>query len=65
MAFRSDIWVSNDGSNTLMRIRQEDGKILRRYPTDEYPTDVLVAGESIWVANYNSHTVSTITPGQP
>jgi hypothetical protein len=46
-----NVWVANKGSNSVTRIRAQDGRVTGTYPVGEEPVAVAWDGANIWVAN--------------
>ncbi len=57
-----NIWVSNNGSNTVTKIQASTGTVLATVSVGSHPRGVVFDGINIWVANYGSDTVSVINP---
>jgi len=47
----TNIWVSNRGDNTVMKLRSSDGTALGTFPVGAAPTGMAFDGANIWVAN--------------
>jgi DNA-binding beta-propeller fold protein YncE len=65
MAFDgANIWVANNGSNNVMKLRASDGAVLGTYAVGRGPFGVALAptgaGVIVWVANFGSDTVSKL-----
>ena len=61
MAFDGiNLWVANNGSNTISCLRPRDGAVLATYSVGRSPFGVaLDEVGSVWVANFSSNSVST------
>jgi YVTN family beta-propeller protein len=55
-----NIWVTNQISNTVSKIRASDGVILASIPTGLQPIGVTFDGTNVWVGNHASDTVTKI-----
>src|SRR5215467_8888373 len=55
------VWVANQFSNSVTKLRASDGSVLGTFPVGNRPVSVIAAGPlstpSIWVANNRSDTV--------
>jgi len=65
MAFDgANIWVANNGSNNVMKLRASDGAVLGTFTVGRGPFGVALAptaaGVMVWVANFGSDTVSKL-----
>lgn len=56
----SNMWVSNNGSNTVSKVQQSTGTVLSTVAVGSHPEGVAFDGTNIWVANYGSNTVSVV-----
>ena len=56
----ANIWVANQGSNTVTKVRASDGANLGNFGVGNHPTGVAFDGANIWVANQGSNTVSKL-----
>ena len=54
----TNIWVVNQGSGTVTRLRASDGVVLATLPVGSSPLAVLFDGTSMWVLNGGSQTLS-------
>ena len=60
MAFDGEnIWMSNLGNNTVMKVRARDGVFLGSYAVTS-PGALAFDGQRIWVNNVNSNTVTVL-----
>ncbi len=48
------IWVTNNGSNNVSRVRASDGARLGTFPTGTRPRGLAFDGTNMWVANYQA-----------
>ena len=55
----ASIWVSNNGSDNVMRLNPSDGAILATFAVGNGPFGIAFDGFNLWVANAGSNTVST------
>ena len=46
------VWVANNQSNTVTRIRMEDGEVAGTFPVGDWPASVAWDGRHLWVANH-------------
>jgi YVTN family beta-propeller protein len=58
----TNVWVTNNGSNTVTKINSSTGAVIGTYGVGVNPRGVAYDGFRIWVANYGSNTVSQIIP---
>jgi DNA-binding beta-propeller fold protein YncE len=56
----ANIWVANQGSNIVTKLRASDGAILGMFGVGNQPAGVAFDGANIWVANQGSNTVSKL-----
>ena len=56
----TNMWVSNNGSNTVSKVQQSTGTVLATVTVGKQPEGLAYDGANIWVANYGSNTVSVI-----
>jgi YVTN family beta-propeller protein len=56
----ANIWVANEGSNNVSKLRVSDGKVVGTLAVGSAPIGVAFDGANIWVANGDSHTVSKL-----
>jgi outer membrane lipoprotein-sorting protein len=56
----ANIWVTNEGSNNVTKLRASDGTNLGTFPVGANPIGVAFDGANIWVANYLSNNVATL-----
>jgi len=65
------IWVSNNSSNSVTKLRPDDGAVLGTFTTGNYPVGLAFDGANIWVANFgfngagNTATVISARTGRP
>jgi len=55
-----DIWVSNQLSNNVTKLRASDGAILGTFLVGSQPNGLAFDGADIWVTNQSSGTVSKL-----
>ncbi len=61
MAFDgASIWVTNQGSSNVSKLRASDGTVLGTFAVGALPAGVAFDGANIWVANAGSNTVSKL-----
>ena len=61
MAFDgANIWVTNDNSNNVTKLRASDGAVLGTFAVGSSPTGVAFDGANVWVANYSSNNVTKL-----
>ena len=63
LAFSADstgayVWVTNNGSGTVTKLRASDGAHLGTIPVGDGPAGVAFDGANIWVADSGSDAVS-------
>jgi DNA-binding beta-propeller fold protein YncE len=51
------IWVTNQDSDTIHKLRATDCGLLGEFPTGRLPEDVVYGGGYIWVADFQDNTV--------
>jgi hypothetical protein len=56
----SNIWVTNKGDNTVMKVRSSDGMVLGSYSVGTQPYGVTFDGTNMWVANFASANVTKL-----
>jgi len=61
----SSLWVTNQGSNSVTRLRSADGAVVGEYPVGSAPIGLTYDGARVWVANANDDTVSRILASDP
>lgn len=54
------MWVSDNATNTVTRLRASDGLKLGSFSVGTNPTNVLFDGANIWVANFGSNNVTKL-----
>jgi sugar lactone lactonase YvrE len=54
------IWVTNEESNNVMRLRVRDGAVLETFKVGTLPLQVFFDGKNIWVTNGRSESVSRL-----
>jgi len=60
----SSIWVTNNESNSVTRLKASDGSYIASYRAGTQPFDIIVAGSSIWVTNMGSNDITRL-PATP
>ena len=58
----TNIWVANNGSNTVTKLLASNGNSLASYQTGDTPQGVLFDGANIWVSNNGDGTLTKYTP---
>ncbi|HEY6290123.1 MAG TPA: hypothetical protein VI455_00985, partial [Terriglobia bacterium] len=56
----SSIWVCNNGSNNVTKLRASDGTVLGTFAVGTNPTGVAYDGANLWVANINGNNVTKL-----
>jgi YVTN family beta-propeller protein len=56
----ANIWVANNGSNTVTKVRTSSGAVLGTFSVGAAPRGVAFDGANVWVANFGSTTVSKL-----
>ncbi|MFL6228906.1 MAG: YncE family protein, partial [Pyrinomonadaceae bacterium] len=56
----ANIWVANQDSNNVMKLRASDGALLGTFPVGVNPTAVAFDGSNIWVTNELDGTVTEL-----
>ena len=56
----ANIWVANNGSNSVTKLRASDGIVLGTYAVGFNPRGMVFDGANIWVANTNSNSVTKL-----
>ena len=56
----ANIWVTNEGDNTVTKLRGADGANLGTFPVGHYPRGVAFDGANIWVTSYFDGSVSKL-----
>jgi DNA-binding beta-propeller fold protein YncE len=56
----ANIWVTNQDSNNVTKLRASDGLNLGTFAVGAHPDGIAFDGANIWVANYSSSTVSKL-----
>lgn len=54
----ANIWVANNGSNNVTKLRASDGAVLGTFAVGTSPLGIAFDGANIWVTNAGSNTVS-------
>jgi len=57
-----NIWVANENSNNVMKVKATDGAVLGTFNVGTNPVGVVFDGTNVWVANRDSNTVSKLRP---
>ena len=52
----TNLWVANDGSNNVMKVRTNDGAIIGTFAVGTTPIAVAYDGANVWVANTTATT---------
>jgi YVTN family beta-propeller protein len=58
----SNIWVANDGDDTVSKIDVSTNTVTATVAVGDYPRGVAFDGSNIWVANDGDDAVSKIVP---
>jgi len=56
----NNMWVTNEASNNVTKIRVGDGVVLGTYPVGAGPTGIAFDGANIWVANTGGRTLTKL-----
>jgi len=56
----ANIWVSNSGSNSLTKLRANDGALIGTYAVGPLPRGIVFDGTNIWVANSGSNRITKL-----
>src|ERR1700680_3924501 len=56
----ANVWVVNNGSNTVSELRASDGSTLGTFPVGTSPEGMAFDGANIWVANFHSNNVTKL-----
>src|SRR4029077_13872567 len=56
----TNIWVTNEDSNNMMKLRASDGAVLETFTVGTLPLQVAFDGANIWVTNGRSGSVSKL-----
>lgn len=57
----SNLWVADNGDNTLKRIDTLNGVVLESIPTGGFGTDeLLFDGTNIWVSNFSNNSITVV-----
>ena len=56
----TNIWVANNGTNSVTKLRASDGANLGTYPVGVSPYGICFDGTDIWVANQGSNNVTKL-----
>jgi len=56
----TNIWVTNEDSNNVMKLRASDGAVLDTFTVGALPLQVTFDGKNIWVTNGRSESVSKL-----
>jgi hypothetical protein len=57
VASQETVWVANNGSDSVTKLRANDGATLGTFPVGEGPLKLAFEGTNVWVTNYVSGTV--------
>ena len=56
----TNIWVANEGGNTVTKLLAATGALVGTYPVGVYPSSLAFDGTNIWVTNAGSNTVTKL-----
>jgi DNA-binding beta-propeller fold protein YncE len=56
----ANIWVGNQGDNTVTKLRASDGTQMGAFSVGNGPVGVAFDGTNIWVVNTSGNTVSKL-----
>jgi DNA-binding beta-propeller fold protein YncE len=54
----NNIWVTNEGGNSVTKLRSLDGAPLGTFPVGPGPTGIAFDGANVWIANTGGNTLS-------
>lgn len=57
----TNIWVANQKTNNVTKLRASDSANLGNFPAGIYPVDVAFDGANIWVTNRDGNTVTELS----
>jgi len=55
----TNVWITNQGSNSVTKLRACDGEVLGTFPTGGLPVGIAFDGANVWTANTH-HTPSLV-----
>jgi outer membrane protein assembly factor BamB len=58
----TSIWVANESSNNVTKLRASDGMVLGTYNVGRDPGSITFDGNNIWVTNYGSGNLMKLKP---
>lgn len=56
----ANIWVTNQGSNNVTKLRVCDGSLVGTFPAGGLTTGIAFDGANVWVGNSHEETVSKL-----
>jgi YVTN family beta-propeller protein len=56
----NNVWVTNQASNNVTKIRVSDGAVLGTFTVGAGPTGIAFDGANIWVANTGGKTLTKL-----
>jgi hypothetical protein len=56
----ANIWVANQSSNNVTKLRANDGSVLGTYSVGTWPNGIAFDGANIWVTNSSSNNVTKL-----
>jgi len=56
----TNLWVANEGADTVTKLRSSDGSLVGTYPVGAKPVAIAYDGASVWVANSGSDNVTRL-----
>jgi hypothetical protein len=54
------VWASDDGTEKAERLGANGGRLKNMYRAYGYPVAIVLAGDSVWVADYGDNNVTRI-----
>ncbi len=56
----ANIWVANENSDDVTKVRASDGTNLGTFPVGDLPVRIAFDGANVWVTNFNDDTLSKL-----
>jgi hypothetical protein len=56
----ASMWVANNGTNNVMKLRASDGELVGTFPVGLNPEGVAFDGANIWVGNQGANTLTKL-----
>jgi hypothetical protein len=54
----TDIWIANDGGNSVTELRSSNGSVIRTFAVGFSPESFAFDGSSVWVSNNRSKSIT-------